>query len=71
MAALFGAIRDWTIAYIPGGADDLDQLICVALGFRVAVGKTLSGSMEPTAGGASALISQFTPYSAALDVAYC
>ena len=27
VAALCAAIRDWTIAQIPGGADDLDQLI--------------------------------------------
>jgi hypothetical protein len=26
--ALCAAIRDWTIAQIPGGATDLDQLIC-------------------------------------------
>ncbi|MGL6135515.1 MAG: transposase family protein, partial [Prochlorococcaceae cyanobacterium] len=40
VAALCAAIRDWTIAQIPGGAADLDQLVCVALGFREAVGKT-------------------------------
>ena len=28
VAALCGAIRDWTIAQIPGDAADLDQLIC-------------------------------------------
>jgi hypothetical protein len=28
VAALCAAIRDWTIAQIPGGAADLDQLIC-------------------------------------------
>ena len=32
VAALCAAIRDWTIAQIPGGAADLDQLVCVALG---------------------------------------
>ena len=28
VAAICGTIRDWTIAQIPGGASDLDQLIC-------------------------------------------
>jgi hypothetical protein len=46
VAALCAAIRDWTIAQIPGGAADLDQLVCD--------GKTLRGSIEPTAGGGSA-----------------
>jgi hypothetical protein len=46
VAALSAAIRDWTIAQIPGGAADLDQLVCD--------GKTLRGSIEPTAGGGSA-----------------
>ena len=61
VAALCTAIRDWTIAQIPGGASDLDQLICD--------GKTLRGSIEPTAGGGSAFIAQVTLYSAALGVA--
>ena len=61
VAALCTAIRDWTIAQIPGGAADLDQLVCD--------GKTLRGSIEPTAGGGSAFIAQVTLYSAALDVA--
>lgn len=61
VAALCAAIRDWTIAQIPGSAADLDQLICD--------GKTLRGSIEPTAGGGSALIAQVTLYSAALGVA--
>ena len=43
VAALCTAIRDWTIAQIPGGANDLDPLICDS--------KTLRGSIEPTAGG--------------------
>jgi transposase InsO family protein len=42
VAALCAAIRDWTIAQIPGGAANLDQLVCD--------GKTLRGSIEPTAG---------------------
>jgi hypothetical protein len=55
------AIRDWTIAQIPGGATDLDQLICD--------GKTLRGSIEPTSGGGSAFIAKVTLYYAALGVA--
>ncbi len=61
VAALCTAIRDWTIAQIPGGAADLEQLICD--------GKTLRCSYEPTAGGGSAFIAQVTLYSAALGVA--
>jgi hypothetical protein len=63
VSALCAAIRDWTIAQIPGGAADLDQLVCD--------GKTLRGSIEPTVGGGSAFIAQVTLYSAALGVAYC
>ncbi|MEX1318043.1 MAG: hypothetical protein AB1Z22_13085 [Synechococcaceae cyanobacterium] len=69
VAALCVAIRDWTIAQIQGGAGDLEQLVCVALGFREAVGKTLRGSIEPTPGGGSVFIAQATLYSAALGVA--
>ena len=58
--ALCAAIRDWTIAQIPVGADDLNQLVCD--------GKTLRGSIEPTAGGGSAFIAQVTLYSAAVCV---
>jgi len=61
VAALCAAIREWTIAQIPGGATDLDQLVCD--------GRTLRGSIEPTAGGGSAFIAQVTVYSAALGVA--
>ncbi len=61
VAALCTAIRDWTIAQIPGGAADLDQLVCD--------GKTLRGSMEPTSSGRSAYIAHVTLYSAALGVA--
>ncbi len=63
VAALCAAIRDWTIAQIPGGAADLDQLVCD--------GKTLRGSIEPSAAGGSAFIAQVTLYSAALGVVYC
>ena len=61
VAALCAAIRDWTIAQIPGGAGDLDQLVCD--------GKTLRGSIEPTPAGGSAFIAQVSLYSAALGVA--
>ena len=61
VAALCTAIRDWTIAQIPGGAADLDQLVCDC--------KTLRGSIVPTTGGGSAFIAQVTLYSAALGVA--
>jgi hypothetical protein len=61
VAALCTAIRDWTITQIPGGASDLDQLVCDR--------KTLRGSIEPTAGGGSAFIAQVTLYSAALGLA--
>ena len=46
VAALSAGIRAWTMAQIPGGAADLDQLVCD--------GKTLRGSIVPTAGGGSA-----------------
>ncbi|QNI65300.1 putative iSMca6/ transposase/ OrfA [Synechococcus sp. A15-44] len=61
VAAICAAISDWTIAQIPGGATDLDQLVCDC--------KTLRGSIEPTAGDKSAFIAQVTLYSAALGVA--
>ncbi|MCT0224364.1 transposase family protein [Synechococcus sp. CS-1328] len=61
VAAVCAAIPDWTIAQIPGGITDLDQLVCD--------GKTLRGSIEPTRGGGSAFIAQVTLYSAALGVA--
>ena len=61
VAALCAAIRDWTIAQIPGGATDLDQLVCE--------GKILRGPIEPTPAGGSAFIAQVSLYSAALGVA--
>lgn len=61
VTAVCEAIRDWTIAQIPDGAADLDQLVCD--------GKTLRGSIEPTSGGGSAFIAQITLYSTALGVA--
>jgi hypothetical protein len=57
IAALCGAIRDWTIAQAPGEAAVLDQLVCG--------GKTLRGSIEPTPGGSLAFIAQVTLYSVA------
>jgi hypothetical protein len=61
VAALCAAIRDWTIAQIPDGAENLDQLECD--------GKTLRGSIASTPAGGSAFIAQVTLYSAALGVA--
>ena len=61
VAALCTAIRDWTVAQIPGGAIGLDQLICD--------GKTLRGSNEPTAGDGSAFIAQVTLYWPAMGIA--
>jgi hypothetical protein len=61
VAAVCAAIRDWAIAQIPGGATDLDQLVCD--------GKTLRGSIEPTPAGGSTFIAQVTLYSATLGVA--
>ncbi len=46
VAGLCAAIRDWTIAQIPGGASDLDLLVCD--------GKTMRGSIEPICSGGSA-----------------
>ena len=61
VASICAAIRDWTLAQIPGGTTDLDQLVYD--------GKTLRGSAEPTAAGGSVFIAQVTLYSAALGVA--
>jgi len=55
------AIRVCTIAQIPSGAADFDQLLCDC--------KTIRGSIEPISGGGSAFIAQVTLYSAALGVA--
>jgi hypothetical protein len=61
VAALCTGIHHWETAQIPGGAADLDHLVCD--------GKTLRGSIEPTAGGGYAFIAQVTLYSADLGVA--
>jgi hypothetical protein len=60
VGALCAAIHDWTIAQIPGSAENLDQLICD--------GMTLRGSIEPTACGGSAFIAKVSQYSIALGV---
>jgi hypothetical protein len=54
VAALCTAIRDRNIAQIPGSAADLDKLNYD--------GKTLRGSIEPTAGCGSAFIAQLMMY---------
>ena len=61
VTSLCAAIRDWTIAQIPDGADGLDQLVYD--------GKAMRGSIERTASGGSAFISHVTLYSAALGLA--
>ncbi len=61
VAVLCAAIRDWTLAQIPRGAADLEQLVCN--------GKILRSSIEPTAAGDAAFIAQVTFYSAALGLA--
>lgn len=61
VAVLCVAFRFCTIAQIPGGTADLDQLVCV--------GKNLRGSIETTAAGDYAFIAQVTLYSAVLGVA--
>ena len=59
VAGFESLLRGWMTAQ-PGVAE-LDTLVCD--------GKTLRGSIEPTAGGGSAFIAQVTLYSAALGVA--
>ena len=54
VAALCAAIRDWTIAQIPCGASNLDQLVCD--------GKIMRGSIEPISSGGSAFIALVTLY---------
>jgi hypothetical protein len=46
------AIRDWTLAQIPGGAGDFDQLVCD--------GKTMRGSIEIASNGSSVFIAHVT-----------
>jgi hypothetical protein len=61
VTVLCSAIRDWTLAEIPGGAKELDQLVCD--------GKTMRGSIQTTSSGSSTFIAHVTLYSAALAVA--
>ncbi|MCP9848317.1 hypothetical protein [Cyanobium sp. Morenito 9A2] len=61
VASLCMSIRDWTIAPISRGAEELNQ--------PFGDGKTLLGSIEPTAGGGSAFIDKMTLYAAAWGVA--
>ena len=61
VAVLCAAIRDWTLAQIPGGAAELDQLVCD--------GKTMRGSIQTTSSGSSTFIAHVTLYSAAMGVA--
>ena len=61
VAALCAAIRDWTITQIPGGAADLDQLVCD--------GKTLRGSAIEQEDGSHQFVAQVTVYARALGVA--
>jgi hypothetical protein len=61
VAALCAAIRNWTIAQIPNGAGDLDQLVCD--------GQTMRGSIEPISSGGTAFIAHVTTYGSELGVA--
>ena len=60
VAGLCSAICDSTIAQIPCGAYDLDQLVCD--------GKTLRGSNYPPTFGGSVFIAQVPLFSAALSI---
>jgi hypothetical protein len=61
VASICATIRDWTLAQIPGGATDLDQLVCD--------GKTLRGSAIETEDGSHRFVAQVTVYARALGVA--
>ncbi|MFN7679080.1 MAG: hypothetical protein ACK5QW_10875 [Cyanobacteriota bacterium] len=61
LTVLCAAIRDWTLAQIPGGTGDLDQLVCD--------GKTMRGSIETASTGSSVFIAHVMLDSAALGVA--
>jgi hypothetical protein len=61
VVVLCAAIRDWTIAQIPGGAEELDQLVCD--------GKTMRGSIQTTSSGSLTFIAHVSLYSAAMGVA--
>jgi hypothetical protein len=55
-------LRDWMAAQ-PGVTEELDTLVCVATGFRKAVGKTLQGSIAENDTGATRCIAQVSLYS--------
>ena len=57
------------ISQIPGGATALEQLVCIASGFREAVGMTLKGLAIETEDGLLRFVAQFTVYARALGVA--
>jgi hypothetical protein len=61
VASICAAIRDWTLAQIPGVQWILTSWSAMA--------KLCGVSIEPTAGGASAFIAQVTLYSASLGLA--
>jgi hypothetical protein len=61
-------LRDWMAAQ-PGVTEELDTLVCVATGFRKAVGKTLRGSIAENKTGAARFIAQVSLYSQSLGVA--
>ena len=61
VAALCAAIRDWTIAQIPGGAEGLEALVCD--------GKTLRGSALEAEDGSHRFVAQVTVFARALGVA--
>jgi hypothetical protein len=54
-------LQAWMISQIPGGAEGLDQLVCV--------GKTLRGSALETRDGSHGFVAQVTVYARALGVA--
>jgi len=62
--------REWILAQIADQDKDFDQLICVALGFREAVGRTLRGSAAQPDGadGATRFVTQVTLYARELGV---
>ena len=66
----FGEVlQAWMISQIPGGATALEQLVCIASGFREAVGMTLKGLAIETEDGHLRFVAQFTVYARALGVA--
>ncbi|MCS5700725.1 hypothetical protein NZK32_16910 [Cyanobium sp. FGCU-52] len=54
-------LQAWMISHIPGGAEDLDQLVCD--------GKTLRGSAVETEDGNHRVVAEVTVYARVLGVA--